>query len=578
MPDVVIVGGGVVGLATAFHLGKRGIRDVTLLERRYLGAGASGKSGAIVRTHYSNEPETRLAIEGLHTFQNWDEIVGGDCGFTRTGIFVIAPPESRADLEANVAMQRSLGVNVEIVDRAQAQELDPALSLDDGAVAAFEFEAGVADSMATCNSLAAAVQRMGVTIRIETAVTAIRHESGRVIGVETSAGPLDAGSVVVAPGAFAHTLLRPLGIDLPMEPATSRIAIFRWPLERDPRHPVLLDNMNGLWLRPIYGDSTLIGAERGVRRVVDDPEGAEETIDQAYVDHCRRQLAKRYPVMRHAVSRGGWTGILMRAVDDRPIIGPFDGYAGLIGLVGDSGTSFKTAPAVGRALAELVVDGRSETDLTPFHASRFRGDGRWVDEHQYSVDGIDLAVTANRAARSALHPLNLYPVLANPDYRRLWLGLVPYQFAFQMSVVTTGFAAVTLADSALEVGIVVGAWGLPVLFVPPWEASRPTNSRGAGPSCWPRSPWASPCSPWACSRSGASSPRGTWSSSAWSRARRSPSLPRLEPPTRQPRSKTTSSRTRSRPTASASTRRRSSGPWSAGFCWRSRASGSAGPT
>src|SRR5688500_4003817 len=74
---------------------------------------------------------------------------------------------------------------------------------------------------------------------------------------------------------------------------------------------------------------------------------------------------------------------------------------------------------------------------------------------------------ARATGRSALHPLNLYPVLANPDYRRLWLGLVPYQFAFQISVVTTGFAAVTLADSALEVGVVVGAWGLPVLLVPP---------------------------------------------------------------------------------------------------------------
>lgn len=383
MAEVVIVGAGIVGLSTAFQLTRRGVRDIVVVERRFVGAGASGKSGAIVRLHYSNEHETRLAIEGLRFFEQWADIVGGDCRFTRTGLFVIAPEASRGDLEANVAMQQGLGVDVRIVDAAEARDYDPNLELEEGAVAAYEPGAGAADAMAACNTLAAAVLRAGVEIRTETTVLGIRHASGRVTGVDTTAGPIDAGSVVVAPGAFAHPLLRPLGIDLPMIPATSRIAIFRWPMDRDPRHPALIDNINGLWLRPIYGDSTLVGAERGVRRVVDEPEHADETIDQAYVDHCRTQLAKRYPVMRHAVSRGGWTGILMRSVDDRPIIGPFEGYEGLVGLVGDSGTSFKTAPAVGRALAELIVDGASETDLTPFHASRFATGGRWVDEHQY---------------------------------------------------------------------------------------------------------------------------------------------------------------------------------------------------
>jgi sarcosine oxidase subunit beta len=383
MPAVVIVGAGIVGLSTAFQLAKGGVRDVTVLERRFIGAGASGKSGAIIRTHYSNEPETRLAIEGMRHFQHWDELVGGDCGFERTGMFILAAPESRALIEANVAMQQSLGVNVRIIDADEARELDPAISLEDGAIAAFEYDAGVADSVGTCNSLASAAMALGVTIQTDSPVIAIQHESGRVTGVETATGRLGADAVVIAPGAFAHSLLRPLGFDLPMVSATSRIAIFRWPRERDPRHPVLIDSIEGLWLRPIFGNCTLIGAERGVRPV--EPEPADETIDQPYVDLCRRQLAKRYPVMKDAVGRGGWTGILMRSIDGRPIIGPFDGYSGPYGLVGDSGTSFKTAPAIGRALAELVIDGRSEIDLAPFHASRFADHGPWVDANQYAT-------------------------------------------------------------------------------------------------------------------------------------------------------------------------------------------------
>jgi sarcosine oxidase subunit beta len=386
MPDVVVVGAGVVGLSTAFQLAQRAAGRVTVVERRHVGAQASGKSGAVIRTHYSNEPETRLAIEGLRYFTNWADLVGGSCGFARTGAFILASEDSRGSLVSNVAMQRALGVDVEIITPEVAHELDPSMNLDDGAVVAFEHDAGVADSMATCDALATAASNLGVDIQTDTTVEAILSKAGRVTGVRTSAGNLAAGSVVLAPGAFAHALLRPLGIDLPMDPSTARIAIFRGPRERDPRQPVLLDHVNGLWLRPIFGDSTLIGAESGVRRVVDDPEHADETIDQAYLERCRQQLIRRYPVMEHAVSRGGWTGILMRSIDNRPIIGPFDGYDGLFGLVGDSGTSFKTAPATGAALAELVVDCHSRMDLTPFHASRFTEAGAWTDRHQYSPE------------------------------------------------------------------------------------------------------------------------------------------------------------------------------------------------
>jgi len=379
LPEVVVVGAGIVGLSTAFQLAGRGVRDVTIVERRHVGAGASGKSGAIIRTHYSNEPETRLALEGLRFFRSFGERVGVECRFDETGFLVFADPDDRDSLEANLGIQAALGIPARIIDPDELREIDPAVSVDDGAVVGYDPTAGVVDGMAACNAFATALGRLGVRIELETTVTAIRHAGGRVTGVTTTAGDLDTDRVVIAPGGWAHALLRPLGLDLPMMPATSRIAVFRWPHDRDHRHPVAIDHRHGLWLRPIFGEHTLLGAERGVRRQVADPDLADETIDQQYVELCREQLARRYPVMRHAVGRGGWTGLVMRSVDSRPIIGPFDGYEGLVGLVGDSGTSFKTAPAVGRALAELVTSGASEFDLAPFHASRFADGGRWVD-------------------------------------------------------------------------------------------------------------------------------------------------------------------------------------------------------
>lgn len=379
MPEVVIVGAGIVGLSTAFQLVQRGVRDVTIVERRHVGAGASGKSGAIIRTHYSNEPETRLALEGLEFFRAFEDRVGVACQFVETGQLVFADPGDIAALEANLAIQRSLGIPARIVSADDLRDIDGSVSVEDGAVVGYDPTAGVVDGMAACNAFATVLERLGIEIRLDTTVTAIRHAGGGVTGVATTAGDIDADHVVIAPGGWAHALVRPLGIDLPMVPATSRIAVFRWPHDRDKRHPVAIDHRNGLWIRPIFGEHTLLGAEWGVRREVDDPDRLDETIDQAYVELCREQLSLRYPVMRRAVGRGGWTGLVMRSIDSRPVIGPFAGYDGLLGLVGDSGTCFKTAPAIGRALAELVTTGASEFDLSPFHASRFDGGGRWVD-------------------------------------------------------------------------------------------------------------------------------------------------------------------------------------------------------
>lgn len=394
MPEVVVVGAGIVGLSTGFHLLKAGVRDVVVVERRYVGAGASGKSGAIIRTHYANEHETRLAVEGLDFFRNFKDRVGVECRFTEHGYLVFADPEARADLDANLAIQRSFGIDARIIDADELREIDSSASVEDGAIVGYEPTAGAVDGMEACNALATALLREGVRILQETEVTAIRHANGRVTGVATTAGDIDTSRIVIAPGGWAHGLLRPLGFDLPMIPATSRIAIFRWPHDRDKRHPVAVDHRHGLWIRPMFGEHTLLGAERGVRRAergvrreVDDPDHLDETIDQEYVEICRDQLALRYPVMRHAVGRGGWTGLVMRSDDSRPIIGPFDGYEGLVGLVGDSGTSFKTAPAVGRALAQLVTTGTSDFDLSPFHHGRFAGGGRWVDPTDTSSTG-----------------------------------------------------------------------------------------------------------------------------------------------------------------------------------------------
>ncbi len=381
--EVVIVGGGVIGASTAFHLAKAGVRRVTLVERRQLGAGASGKSGAVVRMHYTNPHESRLAHESLRYFQNWPDAVGaGDCGFEACGFVEMVAPEHEGQLRANVAAQQAIGIRTSIIAARDLAELVPGLRLDGLGPAAYEPDSGFADPNATLFGFIAAARALGVEVRTQVEVAAIRVSGGRVAGVDTSQGPIDAPRVVLAPGAWAARLLAPLGLDFGLVPHRVQVAIFRWPLGFSRRHPVMIDATQGFWFRPEGAAATLVGLETGIEGT--DVDGLDEGVDTDYVADGRRRLATRLPAFAAATMRGGWAGLITLSPDERPIIDQIPSVPGLYCMLGDSGTSFKTAPAIGRCLAEWITSGRPQLmDLTPFRSTRFAEGRPWHDETGY---------------------------------------------------------------------------------------------------------------------------------------------------------------------------------------------------
>ena len=388
--DAVVIGGGINGVSSAYQLAKAGLRDVVVLERKQLGAGATGKSGALVRCHYANLPEALLTLHSLRMFAEWGERVGfGSPGFEPLGFLQVVAPDDEAKLRANVAAQQDVGIETRLVDRHDLRQIEPMLRTDDLTYAAFEPDAGYADPNATLYGFAEAATALGARIFTHTPAVGVVLDGDRVAGVETALGTIATDRVLVAAGSWADRLLVPLGIDLGLQPVRAQVVIFRWPRAIDPRrrHRVVIDAVNHSWLRPEGSNATLIGAERSVGDI--DPDDVDEGVAPKAIATARDVLAARFPVFRDATMRGGWAGTYMRSPDGHPIVDRAPGIEGLWLMAGDSGTSFKTAPAIGVCLAEWMTEGAPRlVDLTPFRATRFADGEPWLDATAYGDDRV----------------------------------------------------------------------------------------------------------------------------------------------------------------------------------------------
>src|SRR5438270_7193418 len=204
--DILIVGGGVMGVSIAHALAQRRVGRVVVLEKAYLGAGSSGKSGAIIRQHYSNRLTASMAQKSLRVFEHFDDVVGGPPVFTHTGMVLIVNERDRAGLEANVALQRELGIDVRLVSAQVLADIDPNARLAEDELAAFEAEAGYVEAVQVVASFAEAARREGADVRMGVEVRSVLTEGGKVVGVETNEGRYECGALVLAAGPWAAAL------------------------------------------------------------------------------------------------------------------------------------------------------------------------------------------------------------------------------------------------------------------------------------------------------------------------------------------------------------------------------------
>jgi sarcosine oxidase subunit beta len=387
--DFLIVGGGVIGSSIAFHLAQRRAGSVLLLEKSFLGAGSSGKSGAIIRQHYSNALTARMAQSSLRVFEKFDDLVGGPPVFTHTGMVLVVNERDRAGLEGTVAMQRDLGIDVRSVTPQELVEIDPNARLADDELAVFEAEAGFVEAVQVVASLADAARRDGADIREGVQAESLVIERGRVIGVDTNEGRYLGKCVILATGPWAAHLAKQAGIKVPVQPCRTQVALFRRPADFGRRCTIYGDFVQGIYFKPTHGDLLHAGSLAG-EEINDpvDPDHYNEAADSAWLPGIRQRLSRRYPGMHRGYGRGGYGALYGITPDWHPILDKLPGIEGGYCAVGFSGHGFKMSPMVGKLMAELIVDGKATAlDIAPLRFARFEENDPVRTAYAYGVMG-----------------------------------------------------------------------------------------------------------------------------------------------------------------------------------------------
>ena len=387
--DVVVIGGGVNGASIAYALASKGVK-ATLVEKGALASGASGRSSALVRMHYTNEEDARLAWASFPVFAHWSELMGGPPVFTRTGFVNVVAPAHAENLRRNVEMLRGLGVNTTAITPAELSALQPDANVADVGAVAYEPDSGYADPVATVEGFRRRAEALGARIIPWTTVTRIERRGSRVTGVETSAGRIAADSVVLAAGAWSGYLARDVGLDLPLRPkAIDTVAVSRPPELRAP-HMTFIDNVLGNYFRPEAGGLTLVGVPCQQWDI--DPDTLGAGLPPEASSRGAELLTHRLPAMERATLARGYRAFDGYSDDRHAILGGVDGIDGLYLATAFSGSGFKIAPAVGLCMAELIAEGRSKTvDIDAFALERFRLGKRVEGPYPYAPrpDHID---------------------------------------------------------------------------------------------------------------------------------------------------------------------------------------------
>ena len=364
--DVAIIGGGVMGCSLAYHLALRGV-DVVLLERSQLGSGSTARNAGGVRQQFSSEVNVRVGMRSVELLSRFEDEVGVTADFRQVGyLMLLTRPQEVTDFKALLEMWDRLGLaDARWLTAAEAGALVPALNREDVLGATYCPTDGIASPDAVTMGYAAAARRLGARLQEGAEVTGVAVESGHVTGVRTAAGEVVTRTVFDCAGPWAREVGLMAGVEVPVDPYRRHIWVTDHIPEVSRESPMTVDFTTSFYFHP-EGDGILFGMS-------DREEGPtfSTEVNEGFLERVTEVGLHRLPPLERAGIRTAWAGLYEVTPDHQAILGPADEVAGFWCACGFSGHGFMQAPAVGEQLAQQLVEGRSEIDLSPLSHRRF---------------------------------------------------------------------------------------------------------------------------------------------------------------------------------------------------------------
>lgn len=364
--DVVIVGGGVIGVSVAWHLANQGVRNIVVIDKGRFGEGSSAKPLGGVRANFSDPANITLGARSLQRFATFTDDFGIDIGLRRVGYLFLARSEQEAEcLDTSTAVQNSMGVEARVVDSTEAREINPFLNASALTAAAYSPNDGYAEPAQVVNGYITAARELGVTFLDHTEVHAIDTSQRQVTAVQTSRGVMSCEALINCAGAWGGKISNMLGVCMPIEPVRRAIGITgSAPANKPhPTVPFTLDLSTTMYFHNA-GDALLLGISH------QEEPSFRRDFDFAWLAEFSAAAKVIAPDLAKPTLTKGWAGLYENTPDHNAFIGQDETISNYFYATGFSGHGFLQAPAVGELLADIYLARPSFMDPHPFHLSR----------------------------------------------------------------------------------------------------------------------------------------------------------------------------------------------------------------
>jgi sarcosine oxidase subunit beta len=364
--DVVIIGGGVIGLSIAYHLGQRKAGKIILLEKGQLGEGSTSRCVGGIRTQFSTEINIRFSLESMKTFDHFEEEFGVNPEFKRIGYLFLAKTDQDVKVfQQNLILQKQFGIPVEWLHPDEIRRRFPYLKMDDILGGTFSPRDGYAGPSEVLSGFVGGAKRTGVRIYEGVEAKEILVDKGKVTGVRTNGGEITSPVVVNAGGPYASRVAEMAGLRIPVKPLRRQVFVTAPFHLTDQTIPLTIDFHRGWYFRQEVDGFLLSGP------LDREPSFNTNTDYEAMVEASENAIY-RVPALENAQIARGWAGLYEISPDNHAILGKVPGLEGFILANGFSGHGFQHSPPVGKVISELILDGKATTlDISSLSIERF---------------------------------------------------------------------------------------------------------------------------------------------------------------------------------------------------------------